>query len=233
MQIKRLIKYFSPFEWSLWICSVAVIILSFCLSGNFYPLTLIASVLGVTALIFIAKGNVIGQFVVIVFSLLYSVISIRFRYYGEMITYLFMSAPSAVAACISWLKHPSKNGKSEVEIAPLTKRKFLFLCIAAVLVTVAFYFILKYFNTANLLTSTLSVTTSFFAAALLFFRNPFYAVAYAANDIVLIVLWVLASMESLSYLPMVICFLAFLFNDLYGFYNWRKMQRLQATPLKT
>ena len=63
------------------------------------------------------------------------------------------------------------------------------------------------------------------------FRSPFYAVAYAANDIVLIILWVLASLENISYLPMVMCFAMFLLNDMYGFINWRKMsvrQKLES-----
>ena len=53
------------------------------------------------------------------------------------------------------------------------------------------------------------------------------AAVYAANDIVLIVLWVLASFESLHYLSVVVCFLAFLFNDLYGYINWKKMSQRQ------
>ncbi len=224
---KKVLHYFSRFEWCLWIFSVVATILSFLLSGDFYPLTLVASLLGVTSLIFIAKGNVIGQFIIIVFSLIYGVISMRSRYYGEMITYVFMSAPAAIFACVSWLKHPSKQGKAEVKIAALTKKKFIYVCLLNAVVSVLFYFILKYFHTANLILSTISVTTSFFAASLLFLRSPYYAVAYATNDVVLIGLWVIESFRNPSCIPMVVCFLAFLANDLYGFYNWKRMQARQ------
>jgi len=224
---KKLCGYFTLFEWVLWLASISSILISFLLSGDFYPLTLIASLLGVTALVFIAKGNVIGQAILIVFSLIYGVISIRSRYYGEMITYVFMSAPAAIAACVSWLKNPSKKGKNEVKIAAMTKKKWIGLTVCTLLVTVLFYFILAYFNTANLLLNTVSVSTSFFAAGLVFFRHPAYALVYAANDVVLIGLWVAASLLSLSYLPMVVCFVAFLCNDLYGFYNWMRMKKRQ------
>ena len=227
MRFRRLLKFLSPFEWALWICSMLVITVSFFLGADRYPLTLIASLFGVSALIFIAKGNVIGQFLIIGFSILYGIISWNFRYYGEMITYVFMSLPSAIVACISWLRHPSKAGKSEVEISPMTAKKWTFLFLAAAAVTAAFYFILKYFDTANLPLSTLSVTTSFFAAMLLILRSPYYAIGYAFNDGVLIGLWVLASMKSISYLPMVFCFLTFLVNDSYGFINWKRMQKRQ------
>jgi nicotinamide riboside transporter PnuC len=98
-------------------------------------------------------------------------------------------------------------------------------------VTAVFYFILAWFNTANLFLSTLSVTTSFIAAYLSFRRSPFFAVAYAANDVILIGLWILASMEDPRYVSVVVCFIAFLFNDLYGFYSWLRMAKRQGIRL--
>ncbi len=228
MKIKKLFTYFSLFEWLLWGISVGAIVFSFFFSQDRYIPTLIASLLGVTALIFLAKGNVVGQFLTIAFSLLYAIVSIRFRYWGEMITYVFMSLPAAVFSCVSWLKHPSKESKNEVEVSYMTAKKWAYTSLLSILVSVAFYFILRYFETPNLWLSALSVTTSFFAAALLFLRSRYYAIAYAANDIVLIGLWVLASIRSLSYLPMVVCFLAFLCNDLYAFINWKRLQIRQS-----
>ena len=227
MKLRKLLKFLSPFEWSLWICSMLVITVSFFFGADRYPLTLIASLFGVSALIFIAKGNVVGQFLIIGFSILYGIISWNFRYYGEMITYVFMSLPSSIVACVSWLRHPSKAGKAEVEISPMNAKKWVYLALAALGITVIFYFLLKYFNTANLPLSTLSVATSFFAAMLLILRSPFYAIGYALNDLVLIGLWVFASIKSVSYLPMVFCFLTFLVNDSYGFINWKRMQKRQ------
>ena len=228
MKLKQIFSYFSIFEWCLWIGSILAVTLSFILSGEFYILTLIASLVGVSSLIFIAKGNVVGQFLIIIFSILYGIVSIRFRYWGEMITYLFMSLPAAVSASITWLKNPSAESKNEVMVATMTKKKFLLSILVSILVTIAFYFILRYLNTANLWLSTLSVATSFLAASFLFLRSRYYALAYAANDIVLIGLWTLASLQSLSYLPMVVCFVAFLCNDLYGFINWKRIQDRQA-----
>ncbi len=228
MHMKRLLAYFSKFEWTLWSVSIFAISFSFFFgNASVHPLSVIASLLGVTALIFIAKGNVIGQFLIILFSLLYGIVSISFRYWGEMITYVFMSAPAAALACVTWLKNPSKKGKSEVQISSMTVKKWILTLLANFVITLLFYFLLKAFNTKNLLLSTVSVSTSFFAATLLMLRSPFYALAYAANDIVLIGLWTLACLENVQYLPMVICFIAFLCNDLYGFYNWNKMKRRQ------
>jgi len=100
-----------------------------------------------------------------------------------------------------------------------------------VVVTVAFFYILRSFHTANIVPSTLSVTTSFLAAYLTFRRCPAFALAYAANDVVLIVLWVMASFSDAKYISVVVCFIAFFVNDLYGYVSWRKMKRRQAAAL--
>ena len=123
-------------------------------------------------LIFNAKGNPFGQFLMVIFSMLYGIISFNFKYYGEMITYLGMTMPMALFALIS-------------------------------------------------------VTTSFLAVYLTFWRSPYFAVAYASNDFVLILLCILASFEDIRYLSVVICFVALFFSDMYGFFSWRKMKKRQ------
>ena len=54
------------------------------------------------------------------------------------------------------------------------------------------------------------------------------ALAYAANDIVLIVLWVLASLCDIRYVSVVVCFVAFFVNDIYGYVSWQKMKKRQS-----
>ena len=224
-----LLNYFTKFEIILWSFSVLSIIISFMVFDRSNYLTLCASLIGVTSLIFCAKGNPVGQVLMIIFSIIYGIISYSFSYYGEMITYLGMTLPMCVFALVSWLKNPYKDNKSEVAVAKLKKKDIPLIIISALVVTIAFYFILKHFNTANLLPSTFSVTTSFIAAFLTYKRSPFFALAYATNDIVLIVLWILATKEDISYISVIICFVVFLFNDLYGFSNWLRMQKRQQS----
>lgn len=225
MKLSNPFRDLTKFELFLWLISMAMIILSFAFSDGGY-LEAIASLIGVTALIFVAKGYVLGQILTVIFSVFYGIISFFFGYYGEMITYLCMTAPMAVMSIISWVRHPYKGSK-EVEVSHLSKKQLAIMAILAVIVTTAFYFILEFLGNANLMFSTISVTTSFVAVYFTFLRSPYYALGYAANDIVLIILWTLASMENISYLPMVVCFVMFLANDLYGFYNWRKMRKRQ------
>lgn len=215
-------------EWFLWLFSFAVVAVSNVITGKTEPVTLLGTLTGVTALIFMAKGDVWGQILSVVFSIMYAISSYKMRYYGEMITYLGMTMPISALSVITWLKNPAEKGKNVVKIHKLTKWQKVMAVVFTFSVTWIFYFILKAFNTANLFFSTISITTSFLAAYLSVYRNSYYAVAYAANDVVLIILWILATMQDVAYFPIIICFVMFLINDLYGFICWKKREKKQG-----
>lgn len=227
IRIKRLIRYFSVSEIVLWGSSVMLILLSFFVFDRENYMTLCASLIGVTSLIFIAKGNPFGQFLMIIFSMLYGIISYTFGYYGEMITYLGMTMPMAVFALLSWLRNPYNENRTEVKVNTISKNEILLMWVGAAVITILFYFILAHFRTANIIPSTISVTTSFLAVYLTFRRSPCFALAYASNDMVLIVLWIMASLCDIRYISVVVCFIAFLANDIYGYINWQKMKERQ------
>ena len=226
MKIQNPFKLLNKFEMCLWLTSVLVVLLSYVLSGFEGTANTICSLIGVTALIFVAKGHVLGMVLCTIFAAFYGLISLYFRYYGEVITYVGMTLPMDVFALVSWIKNPYKD-THEVKVAKMKKGQIALMWSATAVVTVAFYFILGALDTPRLVVSTLSVTTSFLAVALTYFRSPYYALAYAFNDVVLIVLWTYASFSDVSYIPMVMCFVMFLVNDSYGLYNWKRMQKRQ------
>jgi len=229
--MKKLLNYFTKAELSLWGVSMALILASFLTFDRTNYMTLTASMVGATSLIFNAKGNPIGQALMILFSLLYGIISYTFSYFGEMITYLGMTAPMALFALITWLRNPFGGNHAEVTVNRLKPFEGFLMLLLTALVTFGFYFILDSFDTANIIPSTLSVTTSFIAVYLTFRRSPYFALAYAANDIVLIILWTLAAVEDITYISVLICFIMFLVNDLYGFANWKRMEKRQLQTL--
>lgn len=222
------IKMLSKREWIIWMGSLIIVFASNIITTDFDLLTLAAALIGVTSLIFAAKGNVWAQVLMVIFSILYGVISFRFRYWGEMITYLGMTMPMSVWSTITWLKNPSEENGSEVQIQTLNKKHIIGLTISGIFVTGIFYYILKLLNTPNIIFSTISIITSFLATSLTMLRSSYYAIGYAANDIVLIILWVLASLENPAYIPVVVNFSIFFINDMYGFVSWKKREIQQA-----
>ena len=217
------IRNLSRIEWTIWMTSLIIVGIANIVSGDVNILTLFATWIGVTSLIFAAKGNVWSQILMIIFSVLYGIISWKFQYWGEMITYLGMTMPMAIWSTITWIKNPAENGK-EVQIQRLALKHKIGVLFGGILVTTILGYFLYLLDTPNMIVSTISITTSFIAAALTMLRSSYYALWYAANDIVLIILWTKASMEHSVYIPVVVNFIIFFINDMYGFYSWKKRE---------
>ena len=167
------------------------------------------TIIGTTSLMFLAKASPIGQILVIIFSTIYGYVSFSYHYYGELITYCFMTLPIALISTISWFKNPYSKDSIEVKIVEIKKKEYYIGLVLSIIITVIFYFILKYLGTANLLISTISIFTSFYAAYISYKRSRFYALFYSFNDIVLIIMWLLASFDNINYVSMVLCFVVF------------------------
>ena len=230
--LNKFLRYFSISEIILWCISIAFIIVPYLVFDSQDFSIMLVSLLGVTAIVFIAKGNPFGQLMMMVFGIVYAILSYEMKYYGEMITYAGMTVPMALSSLISWLKNPFEKDKLEVEIATLTKKDYILTLVFAVIVTVIFHYILKFFGTANIVVSTISITTSFIAVFLTYKRSEFFALGYLLNDIVLIVLWVMACYTDIKYVSVVSSFVAFMFMDSYTFINWSRIKRRQQKAVR-
>ena len=231
-KIKDRFSHFTRGEKILWSASVLLILTSFFLFDRVNYMTLFSSLLAVTAIIFVAKGDPLGQLLFIFFEIFYALISLSYAYYGETITYLCMSLPMSVLAVVSWLRNPYQGNKKEVTVNRIGKKEVFLMLLADAAVSVVFYFLLGWLGTSNLWVSTFSVSTSFAAAYLTMRRSPFFAFGYAINDIVLVILWTLAAIDDIKYISVVVCFAAFFSNDMYSFINWRRMERKQRQNIQ-
>ena len=108
---------------------------SFLLFDRESLLTLAASLVGVTSLLFAAKGNPIGPALMVLFSILYGIISFSFSYYGEMMTYLGMTLPMSVFALGAWVRNPYEKGRAEVKVARLGGGDIAFMILSCAAVT--------------------------------------------------------------------------------------------------
>jgi len=215
---------FKTRDWIIWIGSLIVVVLSNVIPGDIDIVKFVAALIGVTSLIFAAKGNVWSEILMVVFSILYAIISWRMRYFSEMITYLGMTGPMSLIGAISWLKNPSDDNAGEVKIQKLNVKQWSILSILMVVTTVMFYYIMKLLNTPSLMVSTLSIATSFMAAGLAILRSSYFGLFYSMNDLVLIILWTIAVIESPSYIPVLVNFIIFFINDVYGFVSWKRRE---------
>jgi len=213
--------------------SVVAIICCFIFSSDKDYLSLASSILGVVTVVFTSKGLLLAPILSVVYSIVYTIISVGQRYYGEAIIYMLIMIPMQVITIVGWFRN-KKTDSDVVEVGKVSKKEYLILSGVTVVMTFAFYFLLKVLNTAQLVVSTISLITSALATYLVFRRSSNYALFYILNDIILIVLWTIALVaQGTSLLPVVVSFYVFFINDVYGFIRWKRQEKLQVKEVET
>lgn len=190
-------------------------------------LTTICSIVGIITALLLAKGKNLGQIFGLLIVGLYSIVSFKNKYYGEVIIYLCIMLPMYIIGIISWLKHQSKETNS-VEVNVIKTKEWVIVSIASIIAFIGIYFLLKTFDTSLLFISSLSVIDSLFAIYLGIRRSKYSFYFYVVNDLILIALWGIPVIGgSLILLPMVFNPTINLINDIYGIYNWKKLEEIQ------
>ena len=225
-KFKEFFRNWTIFEICLLVLS-PIIVLTVGIAFHSDALTIITSIVGICCALFLAKGLVLGQFFGVAIVVLYSIVSFRNAFYGEMIIYIVIMLPMYIWSIVEWIKH--KNNKTEsVEVNSIKWQEWLIVSLCAVAIFIGFYFLLKALNTSELIISTLSVVDNVFAVYLLARRSKYGFVSYIMNDLILIVLWGIPVIQgNLLVLAMLINPIVNLVNDSYGVVNWTKLQRKQ------
>lgn len=227
-KLKKFFGTWNLFEILLLTVSLTATMVVFCLGKEKNPFSLCSSLFGIVCVIFTAKGNPVAQYLSILFAIFYSVVAYQSRYYGEMLIYLFLMIPIHLACIVSWVRGRLDPDSAEVRINALCAKEYLLLAVGDVLVTFAFYFLLRALHTEELVVSTVSLVSSVSAAYLMLRRSEYYAVCFIVNDLILLVLWGLQIFRNgTAALPTFLTFVVFLINDAYGFIAWRKRKREQ------
>lgn len=232
--MKKFLKNWTLFEIIFLVSSIVAIVTCFIFGVDKNWFSLVVSIVGVVSVMSVAKGLVFAPFINIVYNILYAIISISQKYYGEAIIYIGLMIPISIASIVSWLKNKNSSNQSVVEVNKIHGYEYLWLAIGTLIATVIFYFVLRALNTNELIVSTISLITSAVASYLMLRRCSYYAIAFILNDFILIVLWSIVVINSGTlYLPTVISFCVFLVNDIYGFIHWKLEERKQNLNNKT
>jgi len=225
--LKSILKDWTMFEKILLFGSVILV----SLVGLIFKsdlLTTICSIVGIITALLLAKGKNLGQIFGLLIVALYTIVSFKNGYYGEVIIYLCIMLPMYIMGIISWIKHQNKDTNT-VEVNKIKLKEWIIVLIISIIAFVIIYFLLEMFNTKQLFISSLSVIDSLFAIYLGVRRSKYSFYFYVVNDLILIVLWGIPVISgSLILLPMVFNPTINLINDIYGIYNWKKLEKIQG-----
>lgn len=208
----------------LYIAGLALIItMSICFKASW--ISAVTGIFGLSCVIFAAKGKVIGIFFTWVMIVFYCILSFQNKYYGEVFINICMMFPMTIIQLVAWLKNLGKD--YVVKVNSITKKEIIIVCCVAVVAFVAFYFILRALGTSQLIFSTISIVTSILATYFQSRRSKYGFLAFLANDLVLCVLWLLATLEDIKNISMLVAVILYVICDVYGFISWGVMQKRQ------
>ena len=222
----KILKDWTNFEKLLLFGSIIIVtITGLCFKSDL--LTITCSIVGIITVLLLAKGKNLGQVFGLLITILYSIVSFKNKYYGEVLIYALLMFPMFVIGIFSWIKHKNEKTNS-VEINSIKKKEWIIISFAFAGIFVGIYYLLKSFNTSELFVSTISVLASLFAVYLQIRRSKYSFSFYILNDIILIFLWGIPVVRG-SYMlfPMLLNPTINLINDIYGFYNWKKTEKIQ------
>lgn len=222
--MKKILNDWTKFEITLLVISL----ISVGITGiicNSSLLTIICSIAGILCALTQAKGKVISQFIGLLIVVLYSILSFQNKFYGEVIIYVFIMFPLFISGIISWIKNLNKETNT-VNENKLHKKEWILLTIISIVLFVLLYYLLKYFNTSQLLVSTLSLVTSLFATYLVARRSKYGFLFYIGNDIILFILWGGQVVKgNFALIPILVNPIINFINDSYAWKSWNKREK--------
>lgn len=176
--------------------------------------------------ILLAKGKFACYIIGIISTFFYAYDSFINVYYGEVIISMCCTLPLMIVGLVNWIKHQDKD--NTVIIKDVSKKELIVLLTSQAILFMGYYYMLKAFNTNNLLISTISIVVSVIASYLTARRSEHGFIGFIINDVVLIGLWGLPIIQgNLSIMTVELCPVLLLINDIYGVYNWRRIKSEQ------
>lgn len=183
-----------------------------------------------TALL-LAKGKYACYIIGIISTFFYAFVSYSNSYYGEVIIAMCCTLPLMIVGLVNWLKH--QDNTNTVVIKEISKKELIIVLLTQVIMFIGYYNLLKVFNTNNLLVSTFSIVASIIATYLTARRSEYGFIGFIINDLILITLWSIPVIGGESNLiPVLLCPVLLLINDIYGVYNWKRLKKLQSNNLE-
>ena len=82
--------------------------------------------------------------------ILYSIVSYKNGFYGEMLIYLVIMLPMYIWGIVEWLKHKDGETKS-VEVNSIKWKEWLIVVLCSIVAFIGFYLLLKALNTKELI----------------------------------------------------------------------------------
>lgn len=220
-KVKKFFADWTMFEKS-WLVLSSVLIVVLSLMWGDSMLAIFSSLTGIISVVLCAKGKIENYFFGFLNALTYAYLCYQAHIFGETM-YNILMIPMIIIGVISWKKNMEADD-SEVKARNLTPMGWVILVVGSIAAVAAYGFILKLIGGEFALVDATSTVFSVIATILMLARYSEQWIMWVVVNVVSVVLWAMAFASGegsgITYLVM---WIAYLFNSIYGYINWRKM----------
>ncbi len=223
-------KYFG--DWTLWeklwLAISTILIIGLSIYWQDTVMGIICSLTGIWCVILVAKGRISNYWVGIVNVILYAIISYGYKYYGEVMLNAFYFLPMQFIGAWIWIKNKNKTKKDTVKTTMLSNKNRILWGVISIVGSVGYGIVLKLLGGGLPFIDSMSTVLSIIAMILMAWRYMEQWVLWIIVDIVTIILWFVVLVNGGNDVSILLMWIAYLINAIYGLVNWYKMYKIQG-----
>ena len=226
-KISNYFKDWNLYE-KLWLISFTAINLGLFFVWHDTLVGLTASLTGMLCVVLTAKGKISSFYWGLINILTYSYVAYQSAYYGDVGLNMLYFLPMTFFGIYFWSKNSRKKQQSKtVIVKKLSWRSKAIWFIGSLIALYFFGLILKAIHGTLPFVDSTTTIFSIVATILLTKRYSDQWFYWIMVDIWSIVMWAYIFIRDGNQISMLVMWSAFLANAIYGYYNWRKLEKEQ------
>jgi len=203
----------------IWMGVAVTLILILSIIAKTEILKIIASVCGVIYMLGVAKEKRTSQVFGFINTAIYAYLMFSDKVYGSAIYNAFYCLPMLVYTYFTWGKSKEKS-KLKVTSYSITDRCHLIM--GAIILVTVYYVIATRFGVNYALVDALTITCGVFGMYAISKKKIEQWYAFIIVNIANISMWIIESIKNPSNATMVLMFVIYMINNIYGFFVWKK-----------
>jgi nicotinamide mononucleotide transporter len=193
-------------------------------------LSIITMLTGLWCVILVAKGRIFNYYVGVINCIGYAYIAYGYQLYGEVMLNALYFLPMQFVGLWVWRKNKDLRVPDKVRIKFMSPLGRVTWALLSVLVALAYSSLLGMMGDPVPFLDSTSTVLSVIAMILMAWRYMEQWILWIIVDIVSVWMWVLVIMkEGANDTALLVMWIAFLINAVYGFVCWIKMYKTQCT----
>ena len=225
-----MLKGWTNFE-KIWLVLFTAVNLYLFFAWDDTLLGLISSLSGMLCVVLVAKGKISNYYFGIVQTATYAYISYTYSLYGEAMLNGLFYLPIQFIGLYLWNRHKTNNSVrgEDVKVKKLTKKGWIILIAVSVAASLIYAEILYAIGSQQVRLDSVAVVLSIIAQILMLQRYAEQWVMWIIVNVLSVILWIvtLTTSGGNDYTVLVM-WIAFLVNSIYGYINWLKMTGTQG-----